>query len=106
MITDGLGDACPIPRQRYLDWETDDPARPAEVRINRDEIDRRVQAMVEELPPDGCAPRGGVGAVVPGRGASPSWSAVTPGAIVLHDHHRPCRVRDAADRGVRRLGAP
>ena len=52
VITMGCGDACPIyPGQRYLDWELDDPAgRPLEaVRAIRDEIDRRVTALVDEL---------------------------------------------------------
>jgi arsenate reductase (thioredoxin) len=52
VITMGCGDACPIsPGKRYLDWELDDPAgRPLEaVRIIRDEIDRRVTALVDEL---------------------------------------------------------
>jgi arsenate reductase len=52
VITMGCGDACPIyPGTRYLDWELDDPAgRPVEqVRAIRDEIDRRVQQLLEEL---------------------------------------------------------
>ena len=52
VITMGCGDACPIyPGKRYLDWELDDPAgRPLdEVRVIRDEIDRRVRALLEEL---------------------------------------------------------
>ena len=52
VITMGCGDACPFyPGKRYLDWELDDPAgRPlAEVRKIRDEIDRRVQALLTEL---------------------------------------------------------
>lgn len=55
VITMGCGDACPIyPGKRYLDWELDDPAGlPLEqVRPIRDEIDRRVQALVEELTAD------------------------------------------------------
>jgi hypothetical protein len=54
VITMGCGDACPLyPGKRYLDWELDDPAgRPLdEVRPIRDEIDRRVQALVSELVP-------------------------------------------------------
>jgi arsenate reductase (thioredoxin) len=54
VITMGCGDACPIyPGKRYLDWELDDPAGQSleAVRPIRDEIDRRVQALVEELVP-------------------------------------------------------
>ena len=52
VVTMGCGDACPVlPGKRYLDWELDDPAgRPAdEVRAVRDEIRRRVDALVAEL---------------------------------------------------------
>jgi arsenate reductase len=52
VITMGCGDACPIfPGKRYLDWELDDPAGQGvdAVRPIRDEIDRRVQALVSEL---------------------------------------------------------
>ena len=52
VITMGCGDACPIfPGKRYLDWELTDPAGkgPDEVRVIRDEIDRRVQALLAEL---------------------------------------------------------
>ena len=52
VVTMGCGDKCPyIPGKRYLDWELPDPkGRPAdEVRATRDEIDRRVRALVEEL---------------------------------------------------------
>jgi arsenate reductase (thioredoxin) len=55
VITMGCGDACPIyPGKRYLDWELEDPAgRDLEaVRAIRDEIDRRVQALLAELVPD------------------------------------------------------
>jgi arsenate reductase (thioredoxin) len=48
----GCGDACPvIPGTRYLDWELEDPKdRPVdEVRATRDEIARRVEALVAEL---------------------------------------------------------
>jgi len=54
VITMGCGDECPFyPGKRYLDWELDDPAGKAigAVRHIRDEIDRRVQALVEELLP-------------------------------------------------------
>jgi protein-tyrosine-phosphatase len=52
VITMGCGDACPLyPGKRYLDWELADPAgKPlAEVRPIRDEIARRVQALLAEL---------------------------------------------------------
>jgi arsenate reductase len=54
VITMGCGDACPIyPGKRYLDWEVADPAgKPVEqVRGIRDDIDRRVQALLTELVP-------------------------------------------------------
>ncbi|HWW68184.1 MAG TPA: arsenate reductase ArsC [Solirubrobacterales bacterium] len=52
VVTMGCGDECPyIPGKRYLDWDLPDPkGRPlAEVRATREEIDRRVAALVEEL---------------------------------------------------------
>jgi protein-tyrosine-phosphatase len=52
VVTMGCGDECPyIPGKRYVDWELADPAgRPLdEVRATRDEIARRVQALVAEL---------------------------------------------------------
>jgi protein-tyrosine-phosphatase len=52
VITMGCGDACPVfPGKRYLDWQLDDPAgRSVEhVRPIRDEIDRRVRALLAEL---------------------------------------------------------
>jgi protein-tyrosine-phosphatase len=52
VITMGCGDACPIyPGKRYEDWELDDPAGQdleTVCRI-RDEIDSRVQVLVDEL---------------------------------------------------------
>ena len=54
VITMGCGDACPVyPGRRYLDWELPDPAglSLAEIRPIRDEIARRVQALVAELAP-------------------------------------------------------
>ena len=56
VITMGCGDACPIfPGKRYLDWVLDDPAGLGveAVRPIRDEIDRRVRGLVEELLPGG-----------------------------------------------------
>ena len=52
VVTMGCGDACPfIPGKRYVDWELADPkGRPAEeVRETRDEISRRVRALIGEL---------------------------------------------------------
>ena len=54
VITMGCGDACPIyPGKRYLDWALDDPAgQPIEtVRQIRDDIDRRVRQLIDELAP-------------------------------------------------------
>jgi arsenate reductase len=52
VITMGCGDACPVyPGKRYLDWELPDPAGLdlAAVRPIRDEIHRRVRALLSEL---------------------------------------------------------
>jgi protein-tyrosine-phosphatase len=52
VITMGCGDACPIyPGKRYEDWQLDDPAGQdlEAVRKIRDEIDARVQRLVDEL---------------------------------------------------------
>jgi len=52
VVTMGCGDECPyIPGKRYVDWDLPDPrGRPiAEVRATRDEIARRVEALVTEL---------------------------------------------------------
>jgi arsenate reductase (thioredoxin) len=53
VVTMGCGDACPIyPGKRYEDWVVDDPAEAASleaVRGIRDDIDRRVQALLVEL---------------------------------------------------------
>jgi protein-tyrosine-phosphatase len=54
VITMGCGDACPFyPGKRYEDWDLEDPAgRPLdEVRPIRDEIERRVRALLGELLP-------------------------------------------------------
>ena len=57
VVTMGCGDACPyIPGKRYVDWDLEDPAgRPLdEVRATRDDIARRVAALVADLDgPDG-----------------------------------------------------
>lgn len=52
VITMGCGDECPlIPGKRYIDWELTDPTgQPIEaVRAIRDEIARRVEALLIEL---------------------------------------------------------
>lgn len=52
VVTMGCGDTCPFyPGKRYEDWELDDPAgQPIErVRPIRDEIRRRVEALLAEF---------------------------------------------------------
>ncbi len=52
VITMGCGDACPFyPGKRYLDWDLPDPAGlPVDaVRPIRDEIGRRVRALLADL---------------------------------------------------------
>ena len=52
VITMGCGDECPyVPGVRYVDWDLPDPkGRPVdEVRATRDELARRVEALVQEL---------------------------------------------------------
>ena len=52
VVTMGCGDACPYyPGKRYEDWELEDPAglEIADVRPIRDEIERRVLALLDEL---------------------------------------------------------
>lgn len=56
VITMGCGDACAIyPGKRYLDWDLPDPEGESLplVRKTRDEIDRRVSALVGEIRPAG-----------------------------------------------------
>ncbi|GAA2339465.1 arsenate reductase ArsC [Dactylosporangium salmoneum] len=53
LITMGCGDVCPVfPGKRYLDWQLDDPAGQGieAVRPIRDEIRRRVEQLITELP--------------------------------------------------------
>jgi len=55
VITMGCGDACPVfPGKRYLDWNLPDPAGKGvdAVRPIRDEIDRRVRDLVQQLVPE------------------------------------------------------
>ncbi|MEV6425740.1 arsenate reductase ArsC [Streptomyces sp. NPDC051662] len=52
VITMGCGDACPVfPGKRYLDWKLQDPAGQGvdAVRPIRDEIERRVRGLLDEL---------------------------------------------------------
>jgi protein-tyrosine-phosphatase len=52
VVTMGCGDACPVfPGKHYLDWDIDDPAGLSldAVRPLRDEIERRVRAVLDEL---------------------------------------------------------
>jgi len=54
VITMGCGDTCPIfPGKRYEDWELDDPAGQGieSVRPIRDEIKRRIEALLGEILP-------------------------------------------------------
>jgi protein-tyrosine-phosphatase len=56
VVTMGCGDACPIyPGKRYEDWELEDPAGQdlATVRRIRDEIEVRVERLLEQLAPRG-----------------------------------------------------
>ena len=52
VVTMGCGDACPVhPGKRYEDWELEDPSGKDldTVRRIRDEIDARVQELLETL---------------------------------------------------------
>jgi arsenate reductase len=54
VITMGCGDVCPVfPGKRYEDWQLDDPAGLGieAVRPIRDDIRRRVEALIAELLP-------------------------------------------------------
>jgi len=54
VITMGCGDACPVyPGKRYEDWVLADPAGQGveAVRPIRDEIERRIRALVAEIAP-------------------------------------------------------
>jgi len=58
VITMGCGDVCPIyPGKRYEDWALEDPAGKSldQVRPIRNEIDRRVLALLAELTSDAKA---------------------------------------------------
>ncbi|MCG5437500.1 arsenate reductase ArsC [Micromonospora sp. PSH25] len=52
VITMGCGDACPVfPGTRYENWDLDDPADQSltDVRPIRDEIERRVRRLLDDL---------------------------------------------------------
>lgn len=52
VVTMGCGDACPVyPGKRYLDWELDDPVGQPLVAVRgiRDDIERRVRGLLDEL---------------------------------------------------------
>jgi protein-tyrosine-phosphatase len=52
VVTMGYGDACPVfPGHRYLDWPVADPdgLELADVRPIRDDIERRVRALLDEM---------------------------------------------------------
>lgn len=52
VVTMGCGDTCPFfPGKRYVDWALEDPAGQdlAVVRRIRDEIERKVEGLLEEL---------------------------------------------------------
>ncbi|MEY3635680.1 MAG: hypothetical protein RL147_109 [Actinomycetota bacterium] len=54
VVTMGCGDVCPFyPGKRYEDWVLDDPAGQGieSVRVIRDEIKARVEALLAELLP-------------------------------------------------------
>jgi arsenate reductase (thioredoxin) len=54
VVTMGCGDACPFfPGKRYEDWKLDDPAGQGieAVRPIRDEIRRRIEALIASLEP-------------------------------------------------------
>ena len=52
VVTMGCGDTCPVyPGTRYIDWGVEDPAGKSleEVRPIRDELERRVRALMSDL---------------------------------------------------------
>ncbi|WP_330458722.1 arsenate reductase ArsC [Streptomyces sp. NBC_00820] len=54
VITMGCGDTCPVfPGKRYLDWQLLDPAGQGvdAVRPIRDEIEKRVRGLLDEIAP-------------------------------------------------------
>ena len=58
VITMGCGDVCPVfPGKRYEDWQLADPAGQGveAVRPIRDEIRRRIEALIAEIAPVGAS---------------------------------------------------
>ncbi|MEW2297727.1 arsenate reductase ArsC [Streptomyces sp. NPDC006743] len=54
VITMGCGDTCPVfPGKRYLDWQFPDPAGQGvdAVRPIRDEIEKRIRGLIDEITP-------------------------------------------------------
>ena len=52
VVTMGCGDECPFfPGKRYLDWDLADPKGHSEeaVRVTRDEIERRIRGLIDDL---------------------------------------------------------
>jgi protein-tyrosine-phosphatase len=52
VVTMGCGDACPVyPGKRYIDWEIEDPSGKTvdEVRLIRDNLERKVTDLLAEL---------------------------------------------------------
>jgi protein-tyrosine-phosphatase len=98
VITMGCGDACPVyPGRCYLDWDLPDPAGlgVAEIRPIRDEIARRVRALVADLAPAAAA------------SATGTW---VPEACTLPTAERPLRAASfdeffaASVQGITRTG--
>jgi protein-tyrosine-phosphatase len=61
VVTMGCGDSCPyVPGTRYLDWDLPDPkGQPVDaVRATRDEIARRVEALIADLDSNRQTPAG------------------------------------------------
>ena|SRR5437899_4426004 len=59
VVTMGCGDTCPVfPGKRYEDWELTDPSGLSvdEIRPIRDQIERRVLALLKDLVPSANLP--------------------------------------------------
>jgi arsenate reductase len=103
VISMGCGDACPIfPGKRYEEWDLDDPAGQdlAAVRPIRDDIERRVRTLLDQLgvpasqrQPDGSATRHHRDLAVPQGQGPPSPSATSRGRSWTCSAHRGRSVR-------------